>query len=200
MGSFKRIYTFCETPPGVIKAVDCGIGTPANIEYSYFHSVNLPDGDMEPSFSENVIQVLQPGSPINFLMFNLARSSPGSGISSSGANLQFIDTVEAGEYEFHVQFTISNIGQDAKPELLLTLGTPAAAPYVNPTTGFFEVTTTFQPVTDKDGFSLQHLAVMHGVVELPAVSSTAVLIKPGGAIPGPDYEVSTFNVTVKKLA
>jgi hypothetical protein len=200
MESFKRIYSFCETPPGVIKAVDCGIGTPGNLEFSYFHSSIITDEEFALVDVPNIIIVLQPVPPESFLMFNLASSSPGSGISSSGVNLQFINTIEAGFYEFHIQFTIGNIGTDPEPELTLTLGTTGGVPYVNPVTGIFEVTTEFQPHLDKNDGALEHLAVMHGVVNLPALSITAVLIKTGGPQNVVQYKFGTFDVTVKKLA
>ena len=198
MGDFKRVYSFCETPPGVIKAVDCGIGAPANIEFTYFHSQTITEQEFGLVDAPNILIVLQPVPEEDFLMYNVAASSPGSGISSSGANLQFINTIEPGFYEFHIQFTIGNIIGDAKPELTLTLGTPAAAPYINPVTGFFEVTTEFQPTLDKNGAALEHLAVMHGVVNLPALSTTAVLIKTGGPT-SLVYKFGTFCVTVTKL-
>ena len=197
--AYKRIYSFCETPPGVIKTVDCGVGTPANIEFSYFHSQTITEEEFSLVDTPNILVVLQPVPAESFIMFNLATSSPGSGISSSGANLQFINTIEAGFYEFHIQFTIGNVIGDQEPELSLTLGTTGAVPYVNPVTGFWEVATEFQPTLDKDGGALEHLAVMHGVVNLPALSTTAVLIKTGGPT-SLVYKFGTFNVTVKKLA
>lgn len=197
--AYKRIYSFCETPPGVIKAVDCGIGTPGNFEFSYFHSDIITNEEFALVDIPNILVVLEPIQGESFLMFNLAASSPSSGISSSGQFLQFINTIEPGFYEFHIQFTIGNVTGDVKPELSLTLGTTGALPYVNPVTGFWEVATEFQPVADTNGNALEHLAVMHGVVNLPALSTTAVLIKPGGP-PSLVYKFGTFNVTVKKLA
>jgi hypothetical protein len=200
MGSeYKRVYSFCETPPGVIKEVDCGIGAPGNLEFTYFHSQTITEQEFVLVDAPNTLIVLQPVPEEDFFMHNVAASSPGSGISSSGANLQFINTIEPGFYEFHIQFTIGNIIGDAKPELTLTLGTTGAVPYVNPVTGFFEVTTEFQPTLDKSDNALEHLAVMHGVVNLPALSITAILIKTGGPT-SLVYKFGTFNVTVKKLA
>jgi hypothetical protein len=206
MGSFKRIYSFCETPPGVIKAVDCGIGTSANLEFSYFHSDIIENEEFEINTAPDIIQVLQPPFPNSpFLMFNLAASSPNSGISSSGLQLQFINTIEPGLYRFHIQFTIENININPanKPNLLLTLGTTGAVPYTNANTGFFQVSTAFNPPNFFTGTppnpSLQHLAVIHGVVNLPALATTAVLFKPGIAPNFQEFEFGTFNAEVTRI-
>lgn len=201
MGDFKRVYSFCETPPGVIKAVDCGIGIPDNNEYSYFNSQLLTEDCFTICFKSTVnFTVIEPIPAKVFLVNNLASSSPGSTISSSGTKLQFIDTVAAGSYRFHVQFTISNIsGALLRPDFTFTLGTPAAAPYINAGNGFLQVATEFMPLTVQSEGSRRYLCVIHGVVDLPANSSTAILAKPSTLTPEAEYDFGTFNVEVTKI-
>lgn len=193
-----RIYSFCETPPGVIKAVDCGIGTAGESQYSYFNSEILSNNDFRIDFPGDVLTVIQPDLPSGFLLYNLASSSTSSGITSSGANLQFIDTAQAGKYEFHVHFSLQNpVETNTKPDVTLTLGTPAATPYTNANTGFFQIATEFEATTLAGLQGQVYIASMHGVVDLPVLSTTAVLIKPGAQ--GQEFDFGTFNVTVKKL-
>lgn len=193
--SYKRVYSFCETPPGVIKAVDCGIGTPANIEYSHFNSQDVDAFNLD--FSAFVFKVIAPNNPV-FPMYNLASSSPNSGISSSGASLQFINTNEAGSYEFDVHFSIQNPDLvNFKPTATITLGTSTGIPYIN-ANGFLQLETLFQPfITTADPKDTTWFVSMHGVVDLPAVASTAILLKSSFDF---TFLFGPFNVTVKKLA
>lgn len=194
--SYKRVYSFCETPPGVIKEVDCGLGTASTGgEYSYFHSQIITADNFAMNFPAVVFQVLDPNLPSNFLMFNLATSSSGSTISSSGANLQFINTVAAGRYKFTVHFTILNTSSSVlDPETTITLGTPAAAPYVNPVTGFFEVTSQLEP-HNRVGPNA-YIVSMAGVVDLPANTTTALNIV---SIQGATFDFGTFDVIVERM-
>jgi len=196
-----QIFSFCETPPGVIKEVDCGVGISADAEYSYFNSEKFSDEFFTQEFIDpNTFLVLAPPNPNDpFMMYNLASSSTNSGISSSGIHLQFIDTAEAGSYLFHVHFSIRNPNLvNAKPLVTITLGTPAATPYTNAINGFLQVATEFEPtVTITQPQETIWIASMHGVVDLPAGSSTAVLLKPGAD--EFTFDFSTFNVTVEKL-
>jgi len=194
-----NIFSWCETPPGIFKDVSCS-NSGISIPFSYFHSPTLEIDDFEIETTD-VLAVLEPDqlNPNDFLMFNLASKSTGSGISSSGTNLQFIDTLFAGSYEFHIQFVLTNLTNIPRPDLVLTLGTPAAAPYINPNTGFQQVTTEFQPTLVPEG-GVQHFVVMHGVVDLPLLASTAILMKVSNAGLVIQSEISNFNVTVKKLA
>nr|QBK85253.1 MAG: hypothetical protein LCIVAC01_00620 [Iridovirus LCIVAC01] len=202
MANFKRVYSFCETPPGVIKAVDCGIGTPANNEYSFFNSQLFTEECFTMNFASTVLfRVLTPEVGA-FQVNNLASSSPGSTITSSGINSQFIDTVEAGSYRFHVNFTISNViaGLSSRPRFTFTLGTPAATPYTNPDTGFLQVSTEFEVFTVTTNFFGVFECVIHGVVDLPANSSTTILLKPDVLTPDKEYDFGTFNVEVTRIA
>lgn len=194
--SYKRVYSFCETPPGVIKEVDCGLGTASTVgEYSYFHSQIITADNFAMNFPAVAFQVLDPNLPSNFLMFNLATSSSGSTISSSGANLQFINTVAAGRYKFTVHFTILNTSSSVlDPETTITLGTPAAAPYVNPVTGFFEVTSQLEP-HNRVGPNA-YIVSMAGVVDLPANTTTALNIV---SIQGATFDFGTFDVIVERM-
>lgn len=195
--SYKRVYSFCETPPGVIKEVDCGLGSASTVgEYSYFHSQIVTTDQFSIAFPAAAFQDLEPDLPSNFLMFNLATSSSGSTISSSGANLQFINTVAAGRYKFTVHFTIINTSSSVNdPETTITLGTPAAAPYVNPVTGFFEVTSQLEPHNTTSPTA--YIVSMAGVVNLSANATTAFNIF---SLQGATFDFGTFDVIVERMA
>nr|QBK85252.1 MAG: hypothetical protein LCIVAC01_00610 [Iridovirus LCIVAC01] len=198
--AYKRVYSFCETPPGVIKEVECGLGTASTTgEYSYFNSELITNESFDLNFTvSQVLQFLSPRPPPDpFNMFNPATSSSGSTISSSGENLEFINTVAAGRYKFTVHFTLLNTSSTVDdPETTITLGDFSAIPYVNPVTGFFDVVAQFEPFNT--GFNANAFIVsMAGVVDLPANAITALLI---ATLKGSNFEFGTFNVLVEKMA
>jgi len=197
--SYKQVYSWCETPPGVIKEAIClaNAGS-ADPEYSYFHSqvFTEEDGNFTKAFP-SASAILQPDLPSLFLMYNLASSSNGSTISSSGDNLQFINTVTAGSYKFDINFSIGNEDSTpTEPDVTIYLGDIAGAPYINATTGFADVSTFFEPFNTDTGTKVWK-GVMQGVVDLPANAVTSIGI---GAVPGPNLlSFGSFNVTVTRL-
>jgi len=166
-------------------------------EFSYFNS-DIFTGD-QMIFDANIgpIRVLQPDLPSTFQMFELSETN-NTNITSSGANSQFINTTEAGVYDFHIQFTIDNTDTgDTDPDLVLLLGDSTATFYTGTLNTNPAVTTVFEPFTlATQGGNTAYLAVMKGVVTLPANAVTAVLINQTNLV----YELGSFCVTVKHLA
>ncbi len=175
-----------------------GDGAVLGTEYAYFHSDTIFSTDMTIDFPGTNLQVLQPDLPSTFLMFNLSSNNTPN-ITSSGANLQFIDTVDAGAYEFAISFSLENTSTATQdPETTLVLGTSTLSPYIDANTGFFSVITQFEPSTIATDMENQlYFVNMHGVVDLPANASTAILIAPGTS--DVEYDFGTYNVTVKRL-
>jgi len=166
-------------------------------EFSYFNSDIFTSQQMVFDSVAPVLRVLEPDLPSTFQMFELAETN-NTNIISSGANSQFIHTTEAGVYDFHIQFTIENTSQiDTDPDLVLLLGDSTATFYTGILNTNPAVTTVFEPFTIAQVLeNTAYLAVMKGVVTLPANAMTAVLINQTNVL----YNMGSFCVTVKRLA
>jgi len=167
-------------------------------EFSYFTSPIFTGSNM--TFDSNVgpgVRVLEPDLPSAFQMFRLAETN-NTTITSSGANSQFINTTDAGTYDFHIQFSLENTETgDTDPDFAVILGDSTATPYTNALTGDFAVVTLFEPFTiAAQGGNTVYLCVMKGLVTLPANAVTAVLINQTNVV----YQLGTFGVTVKRVA
>ena len=151
--------------------------------------MEIPDPD--------IFQVLQP-LPINlFQMYNLADSSPGSTITSSGPCLQFIDTVAAGSYKFTVHFSLLNApASDTAPFTTVAIGSSLGVPYVNATTGFIDVSSVFLPYKGNEEPNLWIISLA-GTVKLPANATTALNIATD--FRDSEFLFGTFDVIVERV-
>ncbi len=166
-------------------------------EFSYFHS---------QIFTQDNLTIVQPAIPPilqhdavgTFDMFRRANFSPGSGITSSGSDLQFINTASAGTYKFHLQFSVENTtaGQDTNPDMTITLADGAGTPYTNPTTALIEMAAQFEPTTTVDQGRTVFLWTMSGVITLPAAATSSIFISGGNAL---TFAFGTFNLSVERL-
>lgn len=166
-------------------------------EFSYFHSDVFTNDNF--AINQPVIPpILQPAAIGTFDMFRRANFSPGSGITSSGSDLQFINTASAGTYKFHLQFSVENRtdGQDTNPDMTITLADGAGTPYVNPTTGLIEMAAQFEPTTTVDQGRTVFLWTMSGVITLPTAATSSIFIAGGNTL---TFAFGTFNLIVERL-
>lgn len=175
------------------------IQAPLVIPFSYFNSQVMGGDSFSNTYTASLFQALKPQSG-TFQMFNLALSAGNAGISSSGDNLEVINTAQAGMYEFVIKFNLKNesavAGPPLNPSAVLAPLLPGNVPYVSANTGFFSV------VSDVPGAPLgapwtEWAFTLHGVVELGADASSIILFSSGGAA---TFAFASFNVTVKRLA
>ena len=171
-----------------------GAGFP---EFTYFHSDIFTSTNFTKTFPSGPI--LQPDAPGTFPMFNVAAASAGSTITSSGIDLQFINTVAAGTYEFNLSFTLSNDNTGPSgPDCTIALADVAGTPYTNGGTGFIEVISQFEALTTVDEIQFAYTQTLSGMVTLPAASVTSIFLAGPGA--GGVFEFGTFNMWVKRVA
>ncbi len=170
---------------------------PSSPEFTYFHS-EVFTGDNFTIVQPAIPPILQPDAVGTFPMFRVANSSPGSGITSSGSDLQFINTASAGTYKFHLQFSVENRtdGQETNPDMTITLADGTGTPYVNAGTGLIQMAAQFEPTTTVAGGRTVFLWVMSGLVALPAAATSSIFIAGGNTL---TFAFGTFNLIVERL-
>lgn len=167
-------------------------------EFTYFHSQVFTVANFTKTFP-SANDILQPDVPGTFNMFNVAASSVGSTITSSGSDLQFINTATAGVYEFRLQFTLSNNNTGPSgPDTSFALAGPTGVPYTNGSTGFIEVISQLEPFTTVDEPQVTYSVSLAGMVTLPPSTATSIFITTGGS--PVDFDCGTFNLWVKRVA
>jgi hypothetical protein len=171
----------------------------------------VPIGTDDLSFS-GPGGILEPQSPTGYLLFQGASTNNSANIFSTGANLQFIHTVEAGSYEFDLVCSVTNESTGTTdPDYFMVLSDSAGTFYSsfngNPAVLTFWEPFTLQdftgPGVDGTAGLANHTSLqsLHGVVDLGAAATSGFVV---GGIPttppnGP-FNFGTFNLTVKKLA
>ncbi len=176
-----------------------GPSGPSGLEFSYFNSVNFGTEQLEYTGPGGI---LEPQSPTGYLMFEAASVNNSSNIFSTGANLQFINTVEAGSYEFDLVCGVNNASTGStNPDFSMVLSDSGGTPYLS-FNGNIAVHVFWEPATIAVELPNQlWFQSMHGVVDLGPSASTSLVV---GGIPttspnGP-FRFGSFDLTVKRLA
>jgi hypothetical protein len=181
-------------------------------EFSFFKNFSILGEGFNKDL-ENIQTILQPNAPSSFLMFNQMTnaSSPGTTIISSGPFSQFINTPQAGLYEFTLSFAYilfhdPTLGQSII-RLIIALGTQFGSIYITGggsprLSNDLEILHTDPPLMVSQNVSAAGMFTLSGVIDLPAssVSSFIATLDINPLVGSASFRFNYFNLTVKRLA